>query len=139
MNLSIDEIFKIGAILVVIAGIIGAFYTGSKKQRATTEEADVNTITLINEARKALEEKMKTMKEESDKKQQEMQATIDAQGKRIAELELVNASYVKLFQGNPSQLESWMKEIAAGTAAIHSLLQAQSGQKSSITINGAKT
>jgi len=99
MNVSIDQIFKIGAILVVIAGIIGGFYGGSKRQKTANDTDAGLTIDIKDKAIVALRGEV-----------DELRAIVEKQGKEIKQLQETNAAYIKLFQGDPSRLETYMKE-----------------------------
>lgn len=104
----LQTIIDVGATLVVIAGILGAFWAGFTGRKSTNTTDANETIGLINAAKKALEDKINSQDviiADQDKR-------LGEQEKRIAELELINASYVKLFQGNPSQLEAYMRDTA---------------------------
>lgn len=66
-------IFEAGAVLIVVAGIVGGFIAGFRTQKSSTTNDANETIALINEAKKALEEKISAQA-----------AIISAQGETIA-------------------------------------------------------
>lgn len=98
---NLKTILDIGAVLVVLAGIIGGFYAGVNRKRSSDTENTTETIELKDKT-------IATFRVEID----ELRRKVADQEKRINDLEEINSQYVKLFQGNPSQLETYMKKTA---------------------------
>src|SRR5665213_697321 len=99
MTSTLQAIFDIGAVLVVLAGIIGAFWGGSKQQRTANDTDAGMTIDIKDKAITALRGEV-----------QELRTLVEKQGIEIKQLQETNAAYIELFQGNPSRLEQYMKE-----------------------------
>jgi len=130
MNISIDQIFKIGSIIVVLAGIVGAFWGGSKRQKAATDTDAGITIDIKDKAITALRSEV-----------DELRILVEKQGKEIKQLQEVNSAYIKLFQGDPSRLETYMKEtrdsILTIERSIAEALKARQLLPANVTVNTA--
>lgn len=124
----INEIFKIGAILVVISGIIGAFW-GGFKNRKSTDNSDTAEVISIKDST------ISTLRGEVD----ELKKKVDQYGKEIKDLQDINSAYMKLFQGNPSTLEKYMKDTAESMSqlaiAMGTVLELLKQKPTNITIN----
>jgi len=130
MNITINEIFKIGSIVVVIAGIVGAFWAGSKRQKNASDTDAGMTIDIKDKAIAALRGEVG-----------ELRAIVEKQGVEIKQLQEANAAYIKLFQGNPSRLETYMKEtrdsILTVERSIEILLKTHQLSPANVTVNTA--
>lgn len=130
MNISINEIFKIGSIIVVLAGIVGAFWGGSKRQKNANDTDAGLTIDIKDKAIIALRGEVAELRE-----------LVEKQGKEIKQLQEVNAAYIKLFQGDPSRLETYMKETRDSMLTVERslevLLKVHQLSASNVTVNTA--
>jgi SMC interacting uncharacterized protein involved in chromosome segregation len=130
MNVSIDQIFKIGSIVVVLAGIVGAFWGGSKRQKTASDTDAGMTIDIKDKAIAALRGEVS-----------ELRAIVEKQGVEIKQLQETNAAYIKLFQGNPSRLEGYMKETRDSMLTVERslelILKLHQLSPSSVTVNTA--
>jgi len=130
MNVSIDNIFKIGAILVVIAGIIGGFWGGSKRQKNANDTDAGLTIDIKDKTIAALREEMAQLRSIQEK-----------QAAEIKQLQETIAAYIKLFQGDPSRLETYMKETRDSMLTIERsievILKVHQLSPASVTVNNA--
>lgn len=130
MNPSINDIFKIGSIVVVLAGIVGAFWGGSKRQKNANDADAGLTIDIKDKAITALRGEVG-----------ELRIILEKQGAEIKQLQETNAAYIKLFQGNPSRLEIYMKEtrdsMLAIERSIENLLKVRQLTPASVTVNNA--
>jgi SMC interacting uncharacterized protein involved in chromosome segregation len=130
MNLSIDQVFKVGSIVVVLAGIVGAFWGGSKRQKNANDTDAGVAIDIKDKAITALRGEVN-----------ELRALVEKQGKEIKELQETNAGYIKLFQGDPSRLETYMKEtrdsILTIERSIEVILKTHQAPPANVTVNNA--
>lgn len=95
------------AVVGVIAAAIGGF-VGSYFSKRSNDVSDANqTIALKDSTIKALDEKVKDLENRANE-----------QDKVIAKVQADLAAYVRLFQGNPSELERYMRDTAASMAAV---------------------
>lgn len=125
---SVQTIFKIGSVIVVLAGIIGAFWGGSKKQRNANDTDAGLTIDIKDKAINALRGEVA-----------ELRSLVEKQGIEIKQLQETNAAYIKLFQGNPSRLEQYMKEtrdsILTMEKSVEVIMKIHQLTPSSVTVN----
>lgn len=124
----IQDILEAGSVLIVIAGIVGGFISAYRSQKTTTNTDATETISIKESTIQALRGEVA-----------ELRKTQVEQEKRIKDLELINATYVKLFQGDPSQLESYMRDTASSmeklATAMASVLSLVQQHQPTITIN----
>lgn len=97
--------------LVVVVGVIGSFIgglIGAYFSKRSTDVSDANqTIALKDSTIRALEDRQK-----------ELEKRVDDQDKVIAKVQADLAAYVRLFQGNPSELERYMRDTAVSMASV---------------------
>jgi hypothetical protein len=118
-------------IVVIFGGIIGGGLTGFLTKKSSNVSDANSTIALKDSTISALQTEVAQMKN-----------TIASQGVRIKLLEDDKASYIKLFQGNPSELEASLKKMADSQSnmmdtlnTLLALVQQKPATSPSLTIN----
>lgn len=93
------QIYQIGSVLVVISGVIGGFIGGYLKRKSSDTQDAVETIDLKDKAIQALRDEVAALTRR-----------VNEQDEKIKHITEINNAYIRLFSGEPSRLEEYMKE-----------------------------
>lgn len=120
---TVDETLQIGAVLIVIAGIFGAFNSGWGGKKSSDESDALTTIEIKDKAITALQTENGELKERIKKDESSFSEEITKARERIAVLENDNKRMNDIIENRNPELE---KFISTATKSLESILATNS-------------